>query len=111
LISLPRQRSEPTKVESPFWYYEKRIIFDLYYYLDWLEMSLSLLTVGLLGSKSRWGFACFVVANLTWLVVGSIAGSYGIVLGNVAFLVMNTRGFFRWKATASCIVPAPGAIT
>ncbi len=72
-------------------------MFDQYYYLDWLAMILSLIAVWLLGNQSRWGFASFVLANLIWLVVGSMAGSYGIVVGNVVFLIMNTRGFFRWK--------------
>jgi hypothetical protein len=85
-------------------------MFDHYYYLDWLAMVLSLLAVWLLGNKNRWGFASFVLANLTWLAVGSIAGSYGIVVGNIAFLIMNTRGFFRWKASANCVEQAPGVI-
>jgi hypothetical protein len=56
-------------------------------------MLLSLAAVWMLGNKNRWGVAAFVVANATWLVVGSMASSYGIVIGNLAFLVMNVRGF------------------
>ena len=75
-------------------------MFTQYYGLDWMAMVLSLLAVWLLGNKNRWGFALFVMANLTWLAVGSMAGSYGIVVGNVAFLIMNSRGFLRWQRAA-----------
>lgn len=74
---------------------------DRFYYLDWLAMSLSLIAVWLLGNKSRWGFACFILANTLWLFVGWLVGSYGIMVGNSAFLVMNARGFFRWNAGAT----------
>lgn len=71
-----------------------------YYLLDWSAMAFSLVAVWLLGNKSRWGFPFFVLANLLWIVVGVLAGSYAIVVGNLTFLVMNTRGFFRWARPA-----------
>ena len=82
-----------------------------YYYLDWLAMTLSLLAVWLLGNKNRWGFAFFVMANITWLAVGSMAGSYGIVVGNMAFLIMNSRGFLRWKGAAKIDAQLVGALS
>ncbi len=45
-------------------------IFLHYYGLDWLAMALSLLALWLIGNKNRLGFAAFVLANLTWMVVG-----------------------------------------
>jgi len=73
------------------------VTLDTYYYLDWMAISMSFAALRLLGNKSRWGFLCFVCANLCWLVVGWMAGSFGIVIGNALFLVMNTRGFALWK--------------
>lgn len=66
--------------------------------LDWLAMILSLTALWLIGSKNRWGFVVFALANLTWLVVGAwLMQSFGIVLGNAVFLVMNVRGYLNWK--------------
>ncbi len=70
-----------------------------YYGLDWLAMGLSLLAVYLLGNKNRNGFLSFIVANALWVVLGAtMMSSYGIVVGNVVFLIMNGRGYLQWKA-------------
>lgn len=82
---------------------------DQYYYIDWFAMVFSMLAVWLLGNKSRWGFASFVLANLLWLIVGTMAGSYGIVIGNTAFVIMNARGFFRWTGPSVQITIISGA--
>lgn len=68
-----------------------------YYFLDWTAMVTSLLAVYLLGQKNRLGFASFMVSNMLWMVVGFLAGSYGIFLGNVVFFGLNLRGFLKWK--------------
>lgn len=61
-------------------------------------MILSLLAVHLLGNKKRNGFVSFVLANATWIGLGIfLMQSYGIAVGNAVFLVMNVRGYFRWK--------------
>ena len=68
-----------------------------YYFLDWVAMGTSLLAVYLLGQKNRLGFASFMVSNTLWMAVGFLAGSYGILLGNVVFFGLNLRGFLKWK--------------
>jgi hypothetical protein len=69
-----------------------------YWGLDWTAMSLSLLGVFLLGNKRRLGFIIIAGANIIWVVLGSfLMGSAGIAIGNVVFLIMNIRGYFRWK--------------
>ncbi len=68
-----------------------------YYGLDWLAMGASLLAVYLLGQKNRLGFAAFIAANATWVAVGLLAASHGIVVGNVVFLGLNVRGWLRWR--------------
>jgi len=69
-----------------------------YYGLDWLAVALSLLAVYLLGNHNRWGFATFAAANVLWIALGfTLISSYGIAVGNIIFLMMNTRGFIRWK--------------
>ena len=68
-----------------------------YYGLDWVAMSTSLLAVYLLGRKNRIGFACFLFSNLIWILLGVLAGIWGIVVGNVLFLALNARGYMKWK--------------
>lgn len=67
-----------------------------YHGLDWLAMFASLVAMWLIGGKRRSGFAVFAGANAVWLVVGVWAESAGIVIGNLAFLVSNVRGYLRW---------------
>lgn len=69
-----------------------------YYGLDWLAMSLSLLAVWMLGNKNKFGFLVFVAANAVWVALGlTLIHSYGIVVGNLFFLVSNARGFANWR--------------
>ncbi len=70
-----------------------------YYGLDWAAMLLSVMAMVLLGNKVKWGFILFMLANITWILLGSLLlNSYAIVLGNVIFLITNTRGFLKWNA-------------
>lgn len=70
-----------------------------YYGLDWLAMLLSVLAMILLGNKIKWGFILFILANTTWILLGLVLlNSYAIVIGNIIFLVTNTRGFLKWNA-------------
>ncbi len=71
-----------------------------YYFLDWIAMTTSILAVYLLGQKNRLGFAAFLVSNALWMAVGVLAGSYGILLGNVIFFGLNLRGLVKWRASA-----------
>lgn len=71
-----------------------------YYGLDWLAMLLSVIAMILLGNKVKWGFISFTLANITWILLGLfLLNSYAIVIGNVIFLVTNTRGFIKWNQT------------
>lgn len=69
-----------------------------YYGLDWLAMAASLLAVYLIGNKNRIGFISYVLANALWIYLGVFKmQSFGISVGNVFFLMMNLRGFLKWK--------------
>ena len=65
--------------------------------LDWVAVASSLLAVYLFGQRNRLGFACFLFSNACWMVVGVLPMSYGILLGNIAFFVLNLRGFAQWR--------------
>ena len=72
--------------------------FTNYYLLDWLAMILSLIAIYRLGKKNKYGFIYFALANLIWISLGfGPIGSFGIGIGNSAFLMMNIRGFITWK--------------
>jgi len=73
-------------------------IFLKYYGLDWLAMASSLLAVYLIGNKNRIGFISYILANAFWIYLGVFKmQSFGISVGNVFFLMMNLRGFLKWK--------------
>lgn len=70
-----------------------------YYGLDWIAMLLSVIAMILLGNKVKWGFTLFMLANFTWILLGFLLlHSYAIILGNIIFLITNTRGFLKWNA-------------
>jgi nicotinamide riboside transporter PnuC len=76
-----------------------------FYGLDWIAMSLSLLAVYLLGNRNKLGFVSFIISNAIWVYVGYLTGSYAIAIGNFIFLLMNLRGWIRWKREAANITP------
>jgi len=69
-----------------------------YYGLDWLAMASSLLAVYLIGNKNRIGFISYILANGLWIYLGIFRmQSFGISIGNMFFLIMNLRGYLKWK--------------
>jgi hypothetical protein len=69
-----------------------------YYGLDWLAMIFSLIAIYYVGNRKRSGFLFFVTANALWIILGVLLlQSYGIVIGNTVFLIMNVRGFIHWQ--------------
>lgn len=71
-----------------------------YYTLDWLAMAFSFIAVYLLSNQKRVGFVSFMVANLCWVVVGFMANSIAIAIGNMDFFCLNLRGFWQWSNAA-----------
>ena len=64
--------------------------------LDWLAMCLTFAAIYLLGNRSRMGFVVMMIGNLCWSAIGIWAGSYAMVIANLAFFSMNVRGFIKW---------------
>ena len=71
------------------------------YGLDWLAMVLSLVALGLLGRRNRYGFVTFMAANLSWIAAGLLLNNLAICLGNLVFLGCNLRGYWSWRGAVS----------
>jgi hypothetical protein len=69
-----------------------------HYGIDWLAMALSLYAAYLLGNKQKLGFIIFAISNVFWVLLGLFfMSSYGMAIGNFAFLLINVRGFMHWN--------------
>ncbi len=68
-----------------------------YYFVDWIGMALSLLSVYMLGNKQRSGFLLFAFSNLIFIFLGlTWMESIGMAVGNVVFMILNIRGYVSW---------------
>ena len=69
-----------------------------HYGIDWLAISLSLYAAYILGNKQKIGFVIFAVSNIFWIILGLFfMASYGMALGNLAFMLLNIRGYIHWN--------------
>ena len=50
---------------------------------------------------TRLGFAVGVLASCLWIADGMLEEKASLWLQNIAFLVINIGGFFRWKPASS----------
>ncbi|MHC8386575.1 hypothetical protein ACYZTM_00610 [Pseudomonas sp. MDT2-39-1] len=69
-------------------------------HLDWVQWPAMLITVlaaWLIGSQkpSRrvWGFSCFIVSNLLWVIWGYHTNAYALIVLQFCLCAMNLRGF------------------
>lgn len=75
---------------------ENELLALKYYGVDWLAMLFTFTAIYLLGNKSRWGFPTMMFGNACWIVIGVFTGSIAMVIANLGFFLMNTRGWFKW---------------
>jgi hypothetical protein len=75
-----------------------------FYGTDWIGMVLSFACLYRLGGQRRDGFLYGAASNVAWAVFSVFAGSVPTLGANIAFCLLNLRGWFRWKA-----LPAPPA--
>lgn len=47
------------------------------------------------------GFVTFVVASILWIVSGFFAGTMSLVIQNIALLIINLVGVYRWMPRAA----------
>ncbi len=67
-----------------------------FYGIDWVATACGLLGVYLIGNRNKFGFVVFMVASISWIVFGSITGSYAVIIGSTIFLFLHARGLYKW---------------
>ena len=85
---------------------------DKYVGVDWLAAAVTLVSLYLLGSGRRWGFAFGMLASVAWVAVSWLAESHGMLAANSVFFFMHLRGWVRWRAQPprdAAAVAAPSA--
>jgi hypothetical protein len=64
--------------------------------LQWPAMVVTLVAAWLVASqrkgKRSWGFWCFIVSNVLWIVWGWHDGAYALIALQIGLFAMNLRG-------------------
>lgn len=68
-----------------------------FYGTDWAAMVLTFLSLHFLGSKSVWGFVFGILACISWIGFGILAGSIASPIANLIFILLNVRGIIKWQ--------------
>ena len=71
-------------------------LFDL---LQWPAMVVTLLAAWLVASQSKgkrnWGFWCFILSNVMWILWGLYDGAYALIALQLGLCVLNVRGAIK----------------
>lgn len=67
-----------------------------YYGFDWLAMFCGMAGMYLLGSKSKYGFVCFMIGSSSWIIVGFLVNSFPLICGSSVSLILQIRGLVNW---------------
>jgi len=76
-----------------------------FYGVDWLATGMTFLSLHYLGNKSKLGFIFGMIASLSWMVFGIIAGSIASPIANILFVYLNARGLVKWQKQAGGFLP------
>ncbi len=60
-------------------------------------MIFGLISAFYLAKHRRWGFLVGIVGGIGWMAFGIITQSIPSIIANVLFIIINARGFVRWK--------------
>lgn len=63
----------------------------------WILVGLSIVGVVLNIQRSRWGFACWIVSNASWMVVDYVAGIYSQAALFGVYFCLAIWGVWAWK--------------
>lgn len=72
---------------------------DLLDQLQWPAMAVTVLAAWLVASRARrkrtWGFWCFLLSNVLWVIWGWHDGAYALVTLQIALAALNIRGVYK----------------
>lgn len=65
-------------------------------FLQWPAMIATLIAAWLVGSRTPrkrvWGFACFILSNVLWIIWGVQTDAYALIALQIGLFLMNLRG-------------------
>ncbi len=80
-------------------YRESTLQEEILIFLQWPAMAFTLLSAWMVASvsktKRRWGFWCFVISNILWVLWGWQTQAYALILMQVGLLFLNIRGIYK----------------
>jgi len=68
-----------------------------YYGTDWIDFIGTMLGVYLLGNKKKIGFVFNAVAACAGVIMAILMESPAILFLNIVLIILNVRGFVKWK--------------
>jgi hypothetical protein len=76
--------------------------------LQWPAMLATVIAAWLVGSRSprrrNWGFWCFIVSNVLWVVWAWPVRAYALIVLQICLVVLNVRGAKKNDAEAAADV-------
>ena len=69
--------------------------------IDWLAFACGVTGTYLIGNKYKVGFILSMIGNSSWLVLGVLTESYGLMISSLVSVMMYARGWLRWHRSGS----------
>ncbi|KKN91657.1 hypothetical protein LCGC14_0215390 [marine sediment metagenome] len=67
-------------------------------------MAATLVAAWLIGSQTKrkrsWGFYCFILSNILWVIWGVYADAYALIALQIGLFVLNVRGTKKNEVTS-----------
>ncbi|HDZ55040.1 MAG TPA: hypothetical protein ENI17_11795 [Pseudomonas xinjiangensis] len=72
--------------------------------VQWPAMAATLVAAWLIGSQTKrkrsWGFYCFILSNILWVIWGVYADAYALIALQIGLFVLNVRGTKKNEVTS-----------
>ena len=66
-------------------------------YLSWVLSAWSILTLTLMGNKSKWGPRVGLASQAVWIYYLIQTGQPGLLIGACAFTLVHIRNIIKWE--------------
>lgn len=71
--------------------------FTQYYFLDWLALITSFLSVYLIGEKKKVGFFFGIIAHSSWLSFNVLVDTMPGIVANFFLILLQIKGLYQWN--------------